>query len=341
MANHVLARVRHDEITIVAEGLRQEIGAKIEMDPTTSFDLGSITKILSTTSLVMKLCELKTIGVHDEISEYLPEWKNTDKARITIGDLLQHQSGLTEWRPLYISSHNPTEIYRLIASDPLKYPMRSGRHYSDLGFIILGHVIEVVTTSSLDTLFYELVARPLELSSTQFAQPREKDNVAATSLGDSIELKMISSGIPYPVTEKIDSFKNWRSHVLVGEVNDGNAFHGFAGIAGHAGLFSTAHDLALYIQELWASVNGEGYFSEKVIREFLTESSDPIQALGFRTWQMKDRKFYGHTGFPGVACGFTLDGFGFAYLSNRIHTAGDFPSTDSLWMPLIEREINP
>ena len=341
MPNHVLAYVTSDSVEITASGYRQFIGAELDMTPDTNFDLGSITKILCTTSILMKYVENKDVKLFDPISKFLPNWNSKEKSAITIKDLLEHQSGLNEWRPLYISADTPEHIHQLIAMDSLKYAPRSGRHYSDLGFITLGLLIEKVSQTTLEKIFSELIAMPLALTATQFKKPFDSRNVAATSLGDVIEKRMVETGSPYPVIERATEFNKWRTNVLVGEVNDGNSFHGFNGVAGHAGLFSSASDLAAYLQEIISSMRGEGYFSERVINQFLTLSLDPMQALGFRTWEISGQTYFGHTGFPGVAMAFTKNGTGFIYLSNRIHTEGEFPSTDSLWIPLLERENHP
>ena len=341
MPNHVLAYVTSDSVEITAIGHRQEIGNVLEMTPDTNFDLGSITKILCTTSILMKYVETNEVKLLDPVSRYLPNWNSSEKSTITIKDLLEHQSGLNEWRPLYISANSPEQIHQLIAVDPLKYAPNSGRHYSDLGFITLGLLIEKVSKASLEKVFSEIIAKPLALTATQFRKPLDSTNVAATSIGDVIEKRMVETGSPYPVTELTTSFNKWRTNILVGEVNDGNSFHGFHGVAGHAGLFSHASDLATYLQELILSLRSEGYFSEHVLNQFLTLSPDPMQALGFRTWVIGGQTYFGHTGFPGVAVAFTKEGTGFVYLSNRIHTEGEFPTTDSLWIPLLERENHP
>jgi CubicO group peptidase (beta-lactamase class C family) len=341
MPNHVLAYVTSDSVEITATGHRQKIGDELEMTPNTNFDLGSITKILCTTSILMKFVENNEVKLLDPVSRFLPNWNSSEKSTITIKNLLEHQSGLNEWRPLYISADSPKHIHELIAVDPLKYSPNSGRHYSDLGFITLGLLIETVSQASLEEVFSEIIAKPLALIATQFKKPADTNNVAATSIGDVIEKRMVETGSPYPVTELTTKFNEWRTNILVGEVNDGNSFHGFHGVAGHAGLFSNASDLATYLQEIISSMQGEGYFSQRVLNQFLTLSPDPMQAVGFRTWVISGQTFFGHTGFPGVAVAFTEEGTGLVYLSNRIHTEGEFPTTDSLWIPLLERENHP
>jgi CubicO group peptidase (beta-lactamase class C family) len=246
----------------------------------------------------MKLVEKQEIALDDEVAKFLPEWDSYPKV-VTLRDLLEHQSGLTEWRPLYISQKSADSARQVIASQGYKHS--SGRHYSDLGFITLGNVIRQVLATDLESAFKEWISTPLGLASTQFVKPVDITNVFASSYGDQAEMEMIRSQIPYPTTEKFEDFSQWRSGILQGEVNDGNSFHLYKGVSGHAGLFSTAADLLKYGEEILKSFKGEGYFDQKILSTFLTVGRDPMQGLGFRNWiHNGDVEYWGHTGFPGV-----------------------------------------
>jgi CubicO group peptidase (beta-lactamase class C family) len=281
--------------TIEPEGLRDE---ELPVTNDTACDLGSITKIVATTSILMKLVEKQEIALDDEVAKFLPEWDSYPKV-VTLRDLLEHQSGLTEWRPLYISQKSADSVREVIASQGYKHS--SGRHYSDLGFITLGNVIGQVLATDLESAFKEWISTPLGLASTQFVKPVDLTNVFASSYGDHAEIEMIRSQIPYPTTEKLEDFSQWRSGILQGEVNDGNSFHFYKGVSGHAGLFSTAADLLKYGEEILKSLKGEGYFDENVLSTFLTVGRDSMQGLGFRNWiHNGDVEYWGHTGFPGV-----------------------------------------
>ena len=281
--------------TIEPEGLRNE---ELPVTNDTACDLGSITKIVVTTSILMKLVEKQEIALDDEVAKFLPEWDSYPKV-VTLRDLLEHQSGLTEWRPLYISQKSADSAREVIASQGYKHS--SGRHYSDLGYITLGNVIGQVLATDLESAFKEWISTPLGLASTQFAQPVDLTNVFASSYGDRAEIEMIRSQIPYPTTEKLEDFSQWRSGILQGEVNDGNSFHLYKGVSGHAGLFSTAADLLKFGGEILKSFKGEGYFDQKILSTFLTVGRDPMQGLGFRNWiHDGDVEYWGHTGFPGV-----------------------------------------
>jgi CubicO group peptidase (beta-lactamase class C family) len=286
--------------TIEREGLRNE---DLPVTDNTACDLGSITKIVATTSILIKLIEKGVVSLDDEVVKFLPEWDSYPKV-VTLRDLLEHQGGLTEWRPLYISQKSADSARQVIASEGHKHS--SGRHYSDLGFITLGNVIGQVLATDLESTFKEWISTPLGLASTQFAKPVDLTNVFASSYGDHAEMEMLRSQIPYPTSEKLEDFSRWRSEILQGEVNDGNTFHLYNGVSGHAGLFSTVTDLLKYGEEILKSLKGEGYFDKNVLSTFLTVGRDPMQGLGFRNWiHHGDIEYWGHTGFPGVTLGFS------------------------------------
>lgn len=328
--------------SIEAYGNRQIFGvdSPLPMTPDTSFDVGSITKVLATTASIMRLVDVGEISLDAEASKYLSAWANTDKDPITVRDLLLHRSGLWDWRPLYISVQNPQRIVEEIAKIPLRYPVGEGRHYSDLGFISLGQILISLVGADLPTLVKDLVLQPLGLYATRYAEPVSDAPVAATSLGDVIEKQMVISKVPFPVPEEAAQFNNWRTHVLVGEVNDGNAFHLFGGISGHAGLFTNADDLLTFGEAMNSSVRGEGSYSRKVTREFLTTGPDTGQQLGLRSWSDTyegcTSEFFGHTGFPGVVLAFSPEHDCVAtLLTNRLHREGEIPVTEQLWQPFL------
>lgn len=328
--------------TIDAYGYRQVFGvdSPLAMTSDTSFDAGSITKVLATTAAIMRLVDVGEISLDTKASKYLSAWANTDKDQISVRDLLLHRSGLWEWRPLYISVRDPQRIVEEIARMPLRYPVGEGRHYSDLGFISLGQILISLVGADLPTLVNDLVLQPLGMNATCYAMPRPGAPVAATSLGDVIEKQMVISKVPFPVPEEATQFSNWRTHVLVGEVNDGNAFHLFGGVSGHAGLFTNADDLLTFGEAMNSSMRDAGSYSRKVTREFLTTGPDTGQQLGLRSWtdtyKSCTAEFYGHTGFPGVVLAFSPEHDCVAtLLTNRLHVQGDPVLTEALWQPIM------
>jgi CubicO group peptidase (beta-lactamase class C family) len=294
----------------------------------TSFDLASVTKVLCTTTLVLRAVDSGLIRISDEVRDFIPELNTMDKANITVEDLLRHESGMEEWRPFYISCSDKEQVLAQIAALPLKYPKQKEFHYSDLNFMLLGAVLTKVFGVALDRIFATEIAQPLGLKNTQFAAPFDLSNVAATSNGDSIEYKMVSTKSPYSVPEQVSDFNNWRHHVLSGEVNDGNAFHVFKGISGHAGLFSTLQDLKIYATALL-----DEFIDFNSLINFSQPRSSTVQGIGFRRFALKDGGFaMGHFGFTGT--GFAIDleqDRSWIYLSNRLHTTENYRNMNEIW----------
>ena len=316
-----------------ANGARQCFGVAEELPVTvnTKFDLASLTKIVGTTASLLHLIELGELKVTDLASKYLEPWQGTDKSDITIAELLSHQSGLAEWRPLYFTDDLQENVAKQISRIPRTYPRNSGRRYSDLGFISLGEIIKVITGKDLPTVFAELVFNPLEMQNTSF-MPVTGD-IAATSLGDWYEKNMVATNIPYQVDLEVSAFPNWRAEYLVGQANDGNSFHRLSGVAGHAGLFSTAEDLLIFAEAVIAN--------KWQAHSFLSVTGDPMQGLGFRNWRTPtstgEEIFWGHTGFTGIALGIAPKHQSAALLlTNRLHAQGEPTPTEDLWQPFLQ-----
>jgi CubicO group peptidase (beta-lactamase class C family) len=315
-----------------------------KVDLQTQFDVASLTKIVFTTNMVMLAVDQGLLKVDDPVRRYLPAWGSADKERISIRDLLEHQSGLQPWLPLYVRSKSSAEAYEVIVKSKLACEPRKKRIYSDLGFIVLGQILSTIYKSTVAEIFDNNLKGIMGLKNTQFSAPTNSDNVAATSFGDSYEMNMISTGIPYQVSEKVDEFSNWRHHILDGEINDGNAFHLFNGTSSHAGLFSDATDLLNLAGIYLDAFNEDRVFKSRTLRGFLEVGLDPMQCMGFRTWPIttKDGEviIYGHTGFTGVAFGFSPQlNFSAVMLTNRLHTQSEIIKTDDMWIPFLESSL--
>lgn len=315
----------------------------VPMTVSTSFDLGSVTKIVGTTLCLLALADTGRLRTSDRLGTLLPQFAGTAVSSATVGELLSHRAGLWEWWPTYTVADDPLH---LASSLPLRYPPRSARHYSDLGFMLLGAIVETVAGKPLPIAVQELVIEPLGLTHTRFGEPATGTQVAATSRGDEIEFRMVATGVPYPVTASTADFPGWRTQVLAGEVNDGNAFHSFGGAAGHAGLFSTVPDLLTVGHRLLTSLRGDGPFGTGNLAEFLTVGPDPAQALGFRRWQVagpdaRGIDVFGHTGFPGTAIGIVpeLD-CALALATNRLHVTGEPVQTEQMWTAMLTAVVN-
>jgi serine-type D-Ala-D-Ala carboxypeptidase len=303
------------------------------MTPETRCDLGSVTKLITTTTAVMAFVDAGELTLETRLSEVLPWISTAPCAAATIGQLLEHRAGLWEWWPLYLSASDPETALRTAARLPLRHRPDQARHYSDLGFILLGAVVAEVGGRGLADVVAELVLEPAGLSATGFGEPVAGAPVAASSTGDRIERRMIETGDPYPVIGDVATFPGWRQHVLVGEVNDGNAFHALHSIAGHAGLFSSAADLLRFGDVILAALDGSGFASPALVRRFLCAGADPGQGLGWRRWELgPGTEAWGHTGFPGVAVGIVPAlGATVALVTNRLHVRGDPRATEPAW----------
>lgn len=316
------------EFRVTGETSNFGVADKQQITESSSFDLASITKVLATTTILMRAVESGQIAITDPIAKFLPEWDRGEKSTLTLEDLLRHESGLAEWRPFYISCKTPEDCYSMIAELPLKYPDGKEFHYSDLNFIILGRVVSVVFGGALDEIFQAEVAKPIGLTSTRFATPVDRGSVVATSIGDSIERRMVESKVPYDVPERAADFLGWRSEVLSGEINDGNSFHLFNGISGHAGLFSTLTDLTGYIRALL-----DGFIAPPILHLFSQPRNFAEQGAGFKRFGLPGGGYaIGHFGFTGT--GFAVDLIkrtGLVYLSNRLHTKGEYRPMVEIW----------
>lgn len=276
------------------------------------FDIASLTKVIGTTTSIMLLVDRGKISVDDPVSRYVKAFGTPDKKDITIRHLLTHTAGLYEWYPLYYRAVNKEESYRLIAQLPLMFPVGAQRRYSDLGFVILGEIIETVSGMSLEKFEKENIFVPLHMTNTTYNPLKygSLKKIAATSHGNPYEKRMVyDSTLGFKIKE-IDPRKwnSWRNYTLRGEVNDGNAWYANGGVSGAAGLFSTIDDLQKLVDMLVnkGKVGSKQFISGKTIQTFFTKDKFS-NGLG---WMMDpDNSFmkngpegtFGHTGFTGTS----------------------------------------
>jgi serine-type D-Ala-D-Ala carboxypeptidase len=276
------------------------------------FDIASLTKVIGTTTSMMLLADRGLVNIDDPAYKYIPAFEAPPKKEITIRHLLTHTAGLCEWYPLYYRASNKQDCYRIIGELPLMFPVGQQRRYSDLGFILLGEIIEKVSGLALDEFMTRNIFIPLGMKNTAFNPNTSGEfrKIAATSAGNPYEKRMVyDSTLGYKIKEiDPESWKGWRTYVLRGEVNDGNAWYANGGISGAAGLFSTAGDLQKIVDMLLNKGNTASgrFLSEAIVDKFL--SKDKFKnGLG---WMMDpDNSFmknapegsFGHTGFTGTS----------------------------------------
>lgn len=276
------------------------------------FDIASLTKVFGTTTGIMLLADRGLLKVDDPVSRYLPGFDSEEKKGITLRHLLTHTAGLYEWYPLYYRCSNKEEVYRLIPRLPLKYPVGRQRKYSDLGFVLLGEIIEKVSGLPLEKFMEKEIFRPLGMMHTMFNPTKNGHfaKIAATSHGNPYEYRMVHDSSLGFVFREIhpESWNGWRKYTLRGEVNDGNAWYANRGISGAAGLFSTVSDLQRLVDMLLdqGMVGSRQFISKKTIQAFLIPDSFK-NGLG---WMMDPGNSFmknapegsfGHTGFTGTS----------------------------------------
>jgi CubicO group peptidase (beta-lactamase class C family) len=294
-------------------------------------DIASVSKVLGTTTALLRLASEGTLDLDSAVVRIVAGYPASSDT--TVRDLLHHRAGLWEWQPLYLAPGVRDDPYAVLDSIGPRYEPGVGRHYSDLGFMYLGRVVETLGGGALPDVLQELVFDPLGLGNTGFGPTAGA--VAASSRGDAVERRMVATHDPYPTMWSGEGF-TWRDGELVGEANDGNCHHAFRGIAGHAGVFSTVGDLLSFGAALSGYRERPDLWSEAVAEEFFAPGPDPEQALGFRVSEFEvdgDRMpLVWHPGFTGCAVGFVPSrGISMAFASNRL-LGGDTPvSTDLLW----------
>lgn len=257
-----------------------------QVDQHTRFDLASLTKVIATTTVAMMLEEQGKLDINRTAASYLPEFNSPDKRGITVKMLLTHRGGLEAFAPLWRTLHGRAEYLRAINARPLAYAPGMKMVYSDWDFVLMQAIVEHITGETLDKYSGEHIFRPLGMMETGFRP-------------DSVDRRHIAP-------TEIDSIRG----LVWGTVHDENA-NAIGGVAGHAGLFSTAHDLAIFAQMM---LNGGSYGSVRLLQPTTiarwTSIQDPgsSRALGWDTpsdhssaGRFFSPRSYGHTGFTGTS----------------------------------------
>lgn len=306
----------------------EPVDSPVPMTTGTVFDLASVTKVMATTLAIMVLVDRGDLDLDTPVASHLPAFQVPGKSGITPRHLLTHTSGLPQWQPMYYRASTPGEALQAVAEMPLQWKAGEGRHYSDLGFMVLGYLVQAVSGRPLHEFLRDEVYGPLGLERTGFLPTLGP--FAATSHGNPYEYRMVhDTAFGYRFRGDPEGWDGWRTYTLVGEVNDGNAHHAHGGVAGHAGLFSTARDLHLLIRILLdggapdpgplpapgdpdaeeretgperqrlMGFKGETPISAATIRAFLIPAL-PGQALGWQIPAWAPAGSFSHTGFTGT-----------------------------------------
>lgn len=293
----------------------------------TPFDLASLTKALVTAPLALMLEQDGRLALDAPLGRLMPEMRETPYASCTPLSLAIHTTGMPAWWPVYLHASGKDEYLARIAGRPPG--CRPGETlYSDLGYLVLGLLIERVGGSKLDRIFRERVAGPLGLTRTGFPRGEQTfADAAATERGNAFERALAGEAT---------SGYSWREEIPRGEVHDANA-HGLQGIAGHAGLFGTAVEVARIACELLRP--GALGLADGVRRRML-EVVRPSRGrtIGLVTAARASAargiladEAPGHTGFTGTS--FWLEptrGACFVLLTNRVHPT--VPEREFRWL---------
>lgn len=272
------------------------------------YDLASLTKVIATTTRAMEAVEAGDLALSDRVADRLAAWRGADRDAVTIADLLEHASGLTAYLPFFRDHRGRAEFERAICTLPLEYAPRTRSIYSDLGFILLGFILEDAGYPLGDFRLTDATADAAE--HLAFNPPKAwRERTAPTELD------------------------LWRGRLLQGEVHDENAWV-LGGVAGHAGLFGTAAAVGAFAREAVRGFSGIGTFARPdTFARFASTSRVPgsSRALGWDTMVATSScgtrlspDALGHTGFTGTSLWVDpeLDLY-VVLLTNRVHPSRD------------------
>ena len=302
----VVAVGRHDTTLFLKAFGRLDYRRGARVTTRTVYDLASLTKVVGLTTAMMQLVEEGKVGLDTPAVRYVPAFRDSS---VTVRQLLTHSSGLPAWKPLWRQVHSRAEMFALVDAEPLEAPPGTRMVYSDLGAMVMTQIVEHVSGERLDRYLRIHLFRPLGMRDTRFRPPASwRRRIAPTEIDTA-----------------------YRHRLVRGDVHDENAA-AMGGISGHAGLFSTAPDLAKFAQLLLRTLRGErsgrrtrtgtrgggeierhlpgGIVDSATVAEFtrVQDSAFSSRALGWDTpsrgssagTRLSPRAF-GHTGFTGTS----------------------------------------
>jgi CubicO group peptidase (beta-lactamase class C family) len=314
-----------------AFGHRSLVPEKSALGVETVFDVASLTKPLATTVAVMLLVREKKIRLDDQVTRVIPTYGVLGKSLTTFRQLLAHSAGLPAWKPYYeeiikneksgrinfvASRAAKSFVYEQIHLDKALTPPGSQSLYSDLGFMILGEAVETLTGNTLDRFCQEKVFKPMGMRATGF-----------------VDLTLLRTRRLQPIADMIAPTENcpWRKKILCGEVHDDNAY-AMGGVAGHAGIFSSARDIHAFLVRLdQCRLGKDNFLPQSIVEEFLTKDSTTRQssfALGWDTptpgqsssGSLFSPRSVGHLGFTGCSIWWDMEkNCHVVLLTNRVH----------------------
>lgn len=292
------------------------LSCKNPMRKNSVFDIASVTKAVATTTAVISLEQRGLIDLQSPVGSYLPRYNleaSDWKKSITIEHLLAHTSGLPAWSDLYRRHKTRSSLLdELCKFEPISKP-GSSFAYSDLGFMLLGLIIETVSGDRLDSFVLKEIFRPLKMHDSSY-NPKDSRRCVSTE------------------------YSNWRGTFVRGSVHDENAY-AMGGVSGHAGLFSTAEDLAKFFHGIFLKGS---ILSSESIRKIIADHSSHVGGYVGLGWWINNSltpnagsrlpgNSFGHNGFTGTSAWMDPDSkLVIMLLTNRIHPVREGDSNTSV-----------
>ncbi len=260
--------------------------SKVPDPDSTIFDLASLTKVVATTSAIMRLYENGSLRIDDPVQSYLPGFRGEGKEAVTVRHLLEHRSGMRAFLSLPDLAETSEEAKRIVLEEPLRWSPGGRVEYSDLNAMLLGWIVEEASGQTLDEFVQTEILPEMGMFQTRYRPPR------------GVRSRIMPVGL-------------WRGHVIAGELHDQNAVK-LGGVSGHAGLYSTGMDLARFAQVLLARGKeplGNELFQQATV-DLFTRRGAGNRALG---WEVRDTtdeantgrfltsRAYGHGGYTGTS----------------------------------------
>lgn len=301
----VVAVGRHDTVLYLHAFGRLDYEHGRPVTTRTVYDVASLTKVVGLTTAMMQLVEEGKVGLDTPAVRYVPAFHDST---VTVRQLLTHSSGLPAWKPLWQRVHAREDMFALVDAEPLEQPPGTKMAYSDLGAMVMTQIVEHVSGERLDRYLQIHLFRPLGMRDTRYLPPASwRSRIAPTEMDTA-----------------------YRHRLIRGEVHDENAAS-MGGISGHAGLFSTAPDLARFAQLMMRTLRGEsssrrarartrrgvvevhmpGGFVDSTTVALFTQVQNPSfssRALGWDTpsegssaGTRLSAHAFGHTGFTGTS----------------------------------------
>jgi len=326
-------RLRGELQCVVVAGRLSSEPPGLPVEPSTIYDLASLTKPLATVTSILLLIQRAKVTLGDSVQEVLAELEGAPIGQVTVRELLTHSAGLPGWRPFYerlaargiipglSGGDQPAvkqHVLKMIRDEPLIYARGTRSVYSDLGFMLLGFLVERLSGMALNLWCEEAIVRPLRADPMMFCPTAGQAQLDV--IRPTVDVARIAP------TEQDE----WRNRLLRGEVHDENAA-AMGGVAGHAGLFGTAESV-LAVSGAWLrGYHGrESILGEELVRQFTIRQESAVQsswALGWDTpsapsssgSSFSERSF-GHLGYTGTSLWIDpLCELEVVLLSNRVH----------------------